>query len=490
MKGIFRLVLLGCLISSPCSAQDRNEVIMKTIYSKIEAILGVSDPSSPVQHAGLVLAAPGFVLDENVNFNTVAGRGLIYSVIDHSIQPNWFLRWSQYTTSGLYNHILNDREYAPSQLSDADKVRLEAAKKSLYKNKVKGDPSVEYAKYQDLQSAYYTAQDTYTSQVNASADHNPTNAQSLALQKAHDAFFNYPFYGEIVGAIDDEQTLSLKDPAVYWGNLRALYNRNLVPSGTGAGNMIASYSFYPTYQGWLDKSLQWTTITITDADEATTQISSHTSWGGGLGAGWGPWRVNANYGQSEGSTLKGFDAKHYNLTFDVLRVLIFRPWMDPTVYGSPTWRWNQKSTQKELISTGDLSNATPAGVQPFIAQELLLARNVKLAGDWTSDLKTTYHSERSGGGSVGWGPFSFGGSYSSTYDESKDHNQVSTNGIVSPSVQIIGMLVDVLPKTPNGDDSLFGNPVVFPTTENFTFLNGKARDNRYDEVYKSLKLNP
>jgi hypothetical protein len=40
---------------------------MKTIYSKLENILGVTDQGLPVQHAGLVLAAPGFILDQNID---------------------------------------------------------------------------------------------------------------------------------------------------------------------------------------------------------------------------------------------------------------------------------------------------------------------------------------------------------------------------------------------------------------------------------------
>ncbi len=469
-------------------AEDRNNVIMKTIYTKIENILGVSDESAPVQHAGLVLAAPGFILDTNTDFSTVAGRGIIFSVADRAIQPNWVLRFGKFSTSELYNHILNDKDPAPATLSDADKVKLQKAKLILYKNGEKGVISDIYKTYRDLQAAYYTAQDTYVSQVNTSSTHTPTSAQSLALQQAYSDYFNYPHYSDIVGSIDDERSLSIRDPSVFWGQLRNLYDRNLVPSGTGAGNMIAPYGFYPSYKSWLDSSLQWTTIALTDSDESHTQTSSHTSWGAGLGAGWGLWRVNANYGQSDGSTLQGFDASHYSISFDVLRVLIFRPWMDASVYGARNWRWSRTTTLKDLISSGDVMNTTPSGQEPFIAQELILARNVKITGDWTSNLKTTYSSTRSGGGGISYGPFSFGGSGSSTYDESKDHNQVTTNGITSPSVQIIGMLVDILPKTPDPDPQLFNVPT-FPS-----FVGGSGmfsesvrdHDAKYQTQYKEL----
>jgi hypothetical protein len=105
-----------------------------------------------------------------------------------------------------------------------------------------------------------------------------------------------------------------------------------------------------------------------------------------------------------------------------------------------------------LVSDGTNDGHTaPTGVAPFLITEILLAKNVELTGNWSTELHTTYHNEKSGGGHVGWGPFSFGGNYNSTYDEAHDNTKITGNTISSPDVQIIGALVEILPKTPDPD---------------------------------------
>jgi hypothetical protein len=170
IRNIIYVAPLTLITLQPASAEDRNQVIMKTIY-----------------FAGLVLAAPGFILGQNIDYNTLLGRATIFRVVDRGIQANWILRFSSYTTSGLYDHILNDKDAAPIPLSDADKSKLAKAKSILYKDGVEGEYTDKYTRYDKLQSAYYTAQDTYTGQVNTSEGHNPTATQSLALQKAYNA---------------------------------------------------------------------------------------------------------------------------------------------------------------------------------------------------------------------------------------------------------------------------------------------------------------
>jgi hypothetical protein len=65
--------------------------------------------------------------------------GGLLRVVDRGIQANWILRFSSYTTSGLYDHILNDKDAAPIPLSDADKSKLAKEKSILYKEGVEGD---------------------------------------------------------------------------------------------------------------------------------------------------------------------------------------------------------------------------------------------------------------------------------------------------------------------------------------------------------------
>jgi hypothetical protein len=86
---------------------------------------------------------------------------------------------------------------------------------------------------------------------------------------------------------------------------------------------------------------------------------------------------------------------------------------------------------------------------PFLITGLLLARNVSLTGSWNADLKTTYDSMTRGGASVGWGPFSFGGSYVSSQHNDYHSAQISGSTITFADPQIIGFFVELLPLSPN-----------------------------------------
>jgi hypothetical protein len=160
--------------------------------------------------------------------------------------------------------------------------------------------------------------------------------------------------------------------------------------------------------------------------------------------------------------------------------------MDDAVFGSRAWRWAPGSVYTGNISDGVVTGATtPTGIEPIVVQELLLAKNVHLKGNWGTGFATTYHKEVKASGHVGWGPFSFGANYASTYDEASDRNQVTDNSIDSPDVQIIGAIVSIRPKTPDPDPTKFPPSIVVATSNTTVDLSPSQRDAAYDRQYKA-----
>ncbi len=446
---VFALIALH----GPAQAQDRNEEVLKAIYGKLENVLGISSTAPGTSSRALVLAVPGYVIDKNLSYVDPQQRALFWDLVDGSLQPSWLLRFSPYKTSYVYKQILDYHIIGNIKLTDDEKARLATARKLLYQPGPNNPWSKPYLQWDAARQAYFVGQDNFETWQREHPTQKPPAAMKGRLQQLHDLYFNDPNYSAIVAALDEVTVLGNRDPAVFWGNLRAQYNSNTTPV---AGTSAANYDFYPAYGSWLDNSLDWTNIKLSDKDVESFKSSTHSSWGGSVGASWGLWSVGGNYGQSTGSSVSNLDTKRFNLSFDLLRVRVLRPWMDPSVYGARTWDWAPGTTlPSQIISNGDQGASPPDGIEPLVSEEILLARNISLSGNWNTDLATTYHSERSGGGRIGFGPFSFGGSGSSTYDEAKDSNKVTANSITSPGVQIIGVLVHVRPKTPYPDPSLF-----------------------------------
>jgi hypothetical protein len=171
------------------------------------------------------------------------------------------------------------------------------------------------------------------------------------------------------------------------------------------------------------------------------------------------WSVGADYSHQEDRTYFKLDVSGYTISFEAMRVELDRPWMNDFVLQSRAWRWLNSAplgTDNQNISDGASAadGKTPKGMMPFLPTALLLARNVTLTGGWSGDLRTTYDSHTSAGGSIGWGPFSFGGRTDSSDSSTYRKANVVGNTITFGSPQIIGYFVEVLPATPNPDSSL------------------------------------
>lgn len=460
MRGCYRRLLLGTLslgmfTSTPAFAQeDRNEILMQKLHSKLENVLGVADYGSGRAADSLVLAMPGYVLDPTVNLSSPEGRRALFGVMDRTLQPSWYLRFSEGDTSQIYRAILGTRELPQITPTQAERDQLRRAQRIIFADIATRRPSQRFKDFQRTRTALSHALDTVQDWQRA----NPVQAVPAlmidTLQRAQEEFELIGDKDVILAAQSIINATENIDGTAYWGRLQAQYNANLTPVG---GAQVPTYEFFPTTSAWLNDSLRWTRVTLSDSDLNQTTTSSRSSWGGKIGGRWKLWGARGSYGQTEARTSLDLDAETLNITFEVLRVSVERPWMDSSVFGSKAWRWRYGAQPYygRQISEGEAWGADPPrGVAPMLPTELILARNVTLTGNWNSELRTTYMRERSNGARVSWGPFSLGGGGSSSYNEAADRVKVTGNTITSPEVQIIGVLVDVLPRTPDPDPAL------------------------------------
>jgi hypothetical protein len=91
---------------------------------------------------------------------------------------------------------------------------------------------------------------------------------------------------------------------------------------------------------------------------------------------------------------------------------------------------------------------------------MILAKDVQVGINMTSEENKAFKSQVSSSASVGWGPFSVRGNYSRS-DSSSSHEYTSSDsGIEIKGAQIIGFICDVLPLSPNPDPALPFPPAI------------------------------
>lgn len=171
--------------------------------------------------------------------------------------------------------------------------------------------------------------------------------------------------------------------------------------------------------------------------------------------GWMTWRFQTADLQAAaaGSTEQAGDhwPDLFNLTAQVKRVSITRPWLDAGIFHSHAWSL-PKSGGFTTVSTGNVEDQEP-GIMPLLVTGVLLAKEVLL---------TAVSGEASGHREA---PKAFGPFALATPAQTQGlplHPFVTSYGnalsVRVEGAQIIGFICELVPKAPTPDPKLFSNP--------------------------------
>ena len=108
-----------------------------------------------------------------------------------------------------------------------------------------------------------------------------------------------------------------------------------------------------------------------------------------------------------------------------------------------TWNLGNFSPNKGGISNG--SKVQPNNMWPLMPTSFVVAKGIKIKANWAKSDWDMMKSTLSAGGSVGIGPFSIGGGYSSSHSEEHWSSAFANGEITVPGVQIIGWINTVVP---------------------------------------------
>jgi hypothetical protein len=415
--------------------------LIKQLYSKIEDSFSMGAGGPYPGHSFLILCNPGIFIDPNLDLRKKVDRVRLSDVLNTVPEASFAFVFqdSGVRVPSIYDQIMTNHLSAEYQLTPTQQQQLKAAEKVLNDSTKMGD----YFKYQQI---YATAVDKLANaraiEQNGGPPADP-QLSVLASKAKHDWQIKGHMY-QVDKAQEVYDELLGGDPAVWWANVKKKYDNN-------PDRLV---DVFPTYADWMSGS-GWDSRAMNSNDWMNQSENSSTDVGGGFGASWGLWRVgaDANYHEDKGFTHS--EAKDMDLKFEVMRVNIIRDWVEPLVFRSRNWIWNNPQT--DISSGGDAaSGTTPTGLMPFYPTGLLLTRNVELTAKFSQSDMTWMNKSVDGSTSVGWGPFSFSGHY-----HHEEHSKMSSGSVVGATiktkpgdVQVLGLFCDVLPHCPDKNPDL------------------------------------
>jgi len=139
------------------------------------------------------------------------------------------------------------------------------------------------------------------------------------------------------------------------------------------------------------------------------------------------------------------DTDSLTVSFSFARVTINRPWLNFMLFGLKGW-----SIQDQ--NPGEISNGSRIQDSkvpfPMLSTSFIVVRNLKITAKWAHEDSSLITSKISGGASIGWGPFSVGGSYSHSSSDKKFQSSFDGQTISNDGLQIIGWVNTITPFSP------------------------------------------
>ncbi|SFL42741.1 hypothetical protein [Proteiniphilum acetatigenes] len=205
---------------------------------------------------------------------------------------------------------------------------------------------------------------------------------------------------------------------------------------------------YPSPANWTDdKNLNFTELEISGGNTKQRSKSTEHRFGVDTTVNYGLWRVRAsaegNFEHKNSST----DTDSLSISCKIAKVNIMRPWFNESLFRLPSWSTNLVKT-KGGISNGKIDTSNKAGYLPMYPVAFIIAKDIKIRAEFSHEDAEFIKQAVTGRASVGFGPFSIGGSYGYGKTEEKLNSDFQNGTIKVPGMQIIAWVSRVVPFSP------------------------------------------
>ena len=398
------------------------------LYSKLAEVMATSGPNAVLGQNFLALCSPGIPIPESKGFP---------EILDKVPEQSWVYTVTGDSVARVYDEILEGREYPPLKLSKEQKEELQEAEEQVAKDY---NAYIEYAsKYRAVLVEFENAR---VEAANQGTDVPTTLVESLNQARGEwSALGHKGRYEKAQGTVT---YLSQLGPAHWWEVLANEY------ANAKGSSSVPPSGIYPSF-GWVTGDEGWQTFKFNAKDIENQDTSSVVAAEGSAGFD-GLFSLGGTYEHKDQEWTS--DSSSIEISFEMKRALISRPWMDAGVFSAHSWRFSS-AHKNTIISTGGAPPSPETKPRmPLLPTGILVSRNLKVSGRFSTSDKEFIKKHIEGGGSVGWGPFSISAHYNQENTEEMAKGTVDETGFEAPFPQVIGFLCDMLPLCPSPDPTL------------------------------------
>jgi hypothetical protein len=243
-----------------------------------------------------------------------------------------------------------------------------------------------------------------------------------------------------------------KSLVLYKQDLKRKFEAALTTSVVDGGSDFYYTTLLP---GNFATSPGWTKFTFAEIDAETHQKGETTGWGASAGVGFGLFSFGASASGSKTEGSQDQSQKNFTASFEFTQIPICRPWFEPGFFSMRSWtlddNWNLSYGDRP-VSDGKAEGNT--GRLVAYATSALFVRNVRLTSSSWSQHADFMKKSISMGGTVGYGPFTVGGSYSKGSEAKNTSYHFDGDTLCIDGMQLIGTINNIIPQSPNTDPRL------------------------------------
>lgn len=376
------------------------------------------------------------------------------------------------TLSDVYEETLRFSQVANTELSAADKAKIEKFRQLLQVEREKEDlitgemvkviePSPLVKAYNEKMQAWMDAALEYNNAridaltaSNARAVHNwaiNANVLRTKVKFALNDWINNGYKNEFEGIAAKIDQMSSRDLSLLKAQYKDAFEKAKL-TGLASGSDFYYTSLAPAN---FAKSKGWTRFTFTNSDFSSYSKKTTQKWGASGGLSLGFFTIGGSAGGQRTEFNANCDFSSFEMSFEICQVPIIYPWLKKNFLTSKTWRFAQgnEGFKSKFLSDGKRPPSVDS-MLPAVPTSMIFIRNLRINFANANSVAHDLDSKVGGGGMVGYGPFFIGGSYESGSSERSRQHHSDTQGIFVDGLQCIGFKCHLLPKSPNPDPAI------------------------------------
>jgi hypothetical protein len=360
---------------------------------------------------------------------------------------SWAFKPATATVSLTYRSVLDYKETPLTSLTPGQKEKVAQAEAVIAKD---------YPAYRTYQDAYWIAQDAYYAALATALNGGEPVPPSLKrkIEAAMQDWIALGHKSRVESAIAILATYEALEPEQFWFKLNQRYNAATLV--TRDGSEFQPVGVAPPYKLWFQDE-GWTSFSFTQKDMDNQENSQAIGVAGNLDGKFGIFRVSGSGRYDEQNTYKKINQTELTFSCKTKRVSLDRSWMNPLIFGSGAWRWAKASpVYGTKLSTGaDIAGGiAPEGAMTAQPTAAILTKDLSIRGSFEDTVVEQMRREINAEASVGIGPFSVSGRFAMTDSKETVKGSIATNGIEAKDVQLIALICELLPRSPNPDSAL------------------------------------